>query len=85
MNKQEAMKKLTDAKHIFRYCWSNDYARDGFEEGINFALETVNKLDDPEKPVLTKEEAKWIKKLKARYISREDQLYIIARMRIRNF
>ena len=78
MNKQKVMKKLTDAKRLFRPCWSNDHARDGFEEGINFALETVNKLDEPEKPVLTKEEAEWVDKLTDFY-SLPDALYYITR------
>ena len=67
MNKQEVMKKLTDAKRLFRPCRSNDYARDGFEEGINFALETVYKLDEPEKPEVPQFVADWYEEHKINF------------------
>lgn len=84
MDKQEAMKALTDAKHTFRPCWSNDCARDGFEEGIDFAFGIVNKLDEPEKPTLTKEEAEWIEGLKEEqelrpFWTKYSMLYFITR------
>lgn len=63
MNKQEAMKILTDTKHDYEFCWSNDF-RTGFFEGIDCSLKTVKQIDEPEKPILTKEEAEWLEHLK---------------------
>ena len=63
MNKQEAMKILTDTKHDYEFCWSNDF-RTGFFEGIDCSLKTIKQIDEPEKPILTKEEAEWLEHLK---------------------
>lgn len=63
MNKQEVMKILTDTKHDYEFCWSNDF-RTGFTEGINCSLKAINQLNEPEKPILTKEEAEWLEGLK---------------------
>lgn len=63
MNKQEVMKILTDTKHDYEFCWSDDF-RTGFIEGINCSLKAINQLDEPEKPILTKEEAEWLEGLK---------------------
>lgn len=49
MNKQEAMKILTDTKHDYEFCWSNDF-RTGFFEGIDCSLKTIKQLDEPVKP-----------------------------------
>ncbi|QIM45749.1 DUF1642 domain-containing protein [Streptococcus ruminicola] len=75
MNKQETVKGIEDEKIL----GFTTYEDERYNEGLITALSYVEAIDEPEKPVLTKEEAKWIKKLKARYISRENQLYIITR------
>lgn len=78
MNKQEVIEKLQGMKRVVEEGDKGSYNK-GLINALTYALNVTNQLDEPEKPVLTKEEAKWIKKLKARYISRENQLYIITR------
>ena len=78
MNKQEAIEKLQGMKQVVEKGDKGSYNK-GLINALTYALNVTKQLDEPEKPVLTKEEAKWIKKLKARYISRENQLYIITR------
>lgn len=58
MNKQEAMKILTDTKHDYEFCWSNDF-RTGFFEGVDCSLKTIKQIDEPEKPVVPQFVADW--------------------------
>ena len=60
MNKQEAIEKIENAIPDFLL---NDFQR-GKETGLTYALELVEELDEPEKPVLSKEEAEWLEHLK---------------------
>lgn len=77
MNKQEIMNFLNE--EIKNHQAKDTPFQRGYRIAAKRAREAFEQLDEPEKPVLTKDEAKWIKKLKARYISRENQLYIITR------
>lgn len=74
MNKQEAIDEIENA--IPDYIL-NDYQR-GKETGLSYALELVEELDEPEKPVLSKEEAEWLEQLK-KVKSFLNCLYIITR------
>ena len=60
MKKQEVIDEIENA--IPDYIL-NDYQR-GKEAGLTYALELVEELDEPEKPVLSKEEAEWLEHLK---------------------
>lgn len=60
MKKQEVIDEIENA--IPDYIL-NDYQR-GKETGLTYALELVKELDEPEKPVLSKEEAEWLEHLK---------------------
>lgn len=79
MNKQEAIDDIENAIPDFLL---NDYQR-GKEAGLSYALELVEELDEPEKPVLSKEEAEWleglIKFVKSCGQSIYDTLYYITR------
>ncbi len=74
MNKQEAIKKIEELKK-----YSCGALGDGWISlGIDKALNVVKQLDEPEKVVLTKEEAEWVDKLTDFY-SLSDALYYITR------
>lgn len=60
MKKQEVIDEIENA--IPDYIL-NDFQR-GKETGLSYALELVEELDEPEKPVLSKEEAEWLEQLK---------------------
>lgn len=75
MNKQEVIEKIENEIPDFIL---NDYHR-GRETGLTYALELVEELDEPEKPVLSKKEAVWLVKLQSFYKQREDQLYVVTR------
>lgn len=60
MNKQEVIDDIENAIPDFIL---NDYQR-GKEAGLSYALELVEELDEPEKVVLSKEEAEWLEHLK---------------------
>lgn len=60
MNKQEVIDEIENAIPDFLL---NDFQR-GKEAGLTYALELVKELDEPEKPVLSKEEAEWLEHLK---------------------
>lgn len=60
MNKQEVIEEIENAIPDFVL---NDFQR-GKETGLTYALELVEELDEPEKPILTKEEAEWLEGLK---------------------
>nr|WP_317430315.1 hypothetical protein [Streptococcus lutetiensis] len=64
MNKQEAIEKLkSKAKsHWLDEAVYGDNSVKAIE--LNMAIDIVNQIDEPEKPVLTKEEAEWIEKLR---------------------
>lgn len=75
MNKQEAIEKL-QSEAVNHYSETSGWVK---KIKLDIVTDIVNQINEPEKPVLTKAEAEWIKKLKARYISRENQLHIITR------
>ena len=60
MNKQEAIEKIEELKKYFCGALGDDW----INLGIDKALNVVKQLDEPEKPVLTKEEAEWVDGLK---------------------
>ena len=60
MNKQEVIDEIENAIPDFIL---NDFQR-GKETGLTYALELVNQLDEPEKPVVPKFVAEWIKSQK---------------------
>lgn len=60
MNKQEVMKILTDTKHDYEFCWSDDFLT-GFIEGINCSLKAINQLDESVKPIVPPYIDTWIK------------------------
>nr|WP_205397299.1 DUF1642 domain-containing protein [Streptococcus lutetiensis] len=74
MNKQEAIEKIEELKKLS--CGALGY--DWISLGIDKALNVVKQLDEPEKTVLTKEEAEWVDKLTDFY-SLPDALYYITR------
>lgn len=74
MNKQEVIDEIENAIPDFIL---NDYQR-GKEASLTYALELVEQLDEPEKPVLSKEEAEWLERLK-KAKSFLNCLYIITR------
>lgn len=74
MNKQEVIDDIENAIPDFIL---NDYQR-GKEAGLSYALELVEELDEPEKAVLSKEEAEWLERLK-KAKSFLNCLYIITR------
>lgn len=57
MNKQEVLKKIEASKSPFE----EDKA---FDNGLDRALAIAKQLDEPEKALLSKEEAKWLERLK---------------------
>jgi hypothetical protein len=79
MNKQEVIEEIKTCKSEYdsnsRDVWCYEK---GFEDARSSALNSINKLDEPEKPVLTKAEAEWIDKLTDFY-SLPDALYYITR------
>lgn len=74
MNKQEVIDDIENAIPDFIL---NDYQR-GKEAGLSYALELVEELDEPEKVVLSKEEAEWLERLK-KAKSFLNCLYVITR------
>lgn len=56
MNKQEAIDEIENAIPDFLL---NDFQR-GKETGLSYALELVNQLDEPEKPVVPQFVAEWL-------------------------
>lgn len=80
MNKQEVIDELENAIPDFIL---NDFQR-GKETGLTYALELVEELDEPKKPVLNKYEAEWIEGLKKEqelrpFCTRNSMLYFITR------
>lgn len=74
--KMRVNKRLTDELARIK-SFSSDFYK-GEQEGINFALYAINSIAEPEKPVLTKEEAEWVDKLTDVY-DVPDALYYITR------
>lgn len=74
MNKQEAIEKIKSEKILGGI---NSYGL-GYNEALDEAIYIVKQLDEPEKPVLSKEEAEWVDKLTNCY-SLSDALYYITR------
>lgn len=75
MNKQEAIEKIKSKKSV-ENCLSN-YGL-GYNEALDEAIHTINQINAPEKPVLTKEEAEWVDKLNESF-NLPDALYYITR------
>lgn len=75
LNKQEVIDEIENA--IPDYIL-NDFQR-GKETGLTYALELVEELDEPEKAVLSKEEAEWLEHLKLIAKSFLNCLYVITR------
>lgn len=74
MNKQEVIEKIEELKKYSCGALGDDW----INLGIDKALSVVKQLDEPEKVVLTKEEAEWVDKLTDFY-SLPDALYYITR------
>ena len=72
MNKQEVIEKVNKLKGCTTFVPENRWIRR--DEVLNI----IDQLEEPEKPVLTKEEAEWIDKLTDFY-SLPDALYYITR------
>ena len=66
MNKQEFQQKLKNMESVkdFTYTSAYDAHGKGFQEAKELALSYSESLDEPEKPVLSKEEAEWVEGLK---------------------
>jgi hypothetical protein len=74
--KMRVNKRLTDELARIK-SFSSDFHK-GEQEGINFALYAIDSIDEPEKPVLTEEEAEWVDKLTEPF-NTLDALYYITR------
>lgn len=74
MNKQEAIEKIEKEKSNLN-AWE-DLTRN---RALDDALAIVRKLDEPEKPVLSKAEAEWLERVKKVYVRQTDRLHIITR------
>lgn len=74
--KMRVKKRLTDELARIK-SFSSDFYK-GEQEGINFALYTIDSIDGPEKPVLTETEAEWVDKLTEPFDTL-DALYYITR------
>lgn len=74
MKKQEVIDDIENAIPDFLL---NDFQR-GKETGLSYALELVEQLDEPEKAVLSKEEAEWLEHLKL-IANSTNCLYVITR------
>ena len=61
MNKQEVIEKIK--RRIDYFSSERDYDR-GYRAALNSTLLFFRELDEPEKPVLSKEEAEWLEHLK---------------------
>lgn len=85
MNKQEVLEKVKklkpDEQNLHEYQPEEWEAfKDGFDDAKCYAELAVEKLDEPEKPVLTKEEAEWLESLEAlSWLNKYDALYYIVR------
>lgn len=76
MNKQEAIEKIEELKKYSCGALGDDW----ISLGIDKALNVVKQLDEPEKVVLTKEEAEWLEGLKElSWLNKYDALYYITR------
>ncbi|HCT82923.1 hypothetical protein Si064_00894 [Streptococcus infantarius subsp. infantarius] len=74
MNKKEAIEKIEKEKSNLN-AWE-DLTRN---HALDVALTIVKELDEPEKPVLSEGEDKWLKGLKITYPMQTDQLYFVSR------
>lgn len=80
MNKQEAIEGIKSEK----YNGVLTYEEEAYNNGLKDALRYVEKLDMPERPVLTKEEAEWIEGLKEEqkrrpFWTKHSMLYFVTR------
>lgn len=83
MNKQEVIKEVKtlkpDEQNLHEYQPEEWEAfKDGFDDAKCYAELAVEKLDEPEKPVLTKAEAEWVENL-TEFFDTPDALYYITR------
>lgn len=81
MNKQEAIEKIKGKTEYFKV--KKEYNR-GFRDGLNSSIPVIREIDEPEKPVLTKDEAEWVKGLKEEqerrpFWTKYSMLYFITR------
>lgn len=77
MNKQEAIEKLQGMKQVVEEGDKGSYNK-GLINALTYALNVTKQLDEPEKVVLTEEEAEWVDRLTDFY-SLPDALYYITR------
>lgn len=75
MNKQDV---LDYASEEIRTHQKNNYFQRGYRTAMRRAYDRVKQIDEPEKPVLSKEEAEWLERLK-KAKSFLNCLYIITR------
>lgn len=80
MNKQEAIEKIEELKKYSCGALGDDW----INLGIDKALSVVKQIDEPEKVVLTKEEAEWVEGLKKEqerrtFWTKYSMLYFITR------
>ena len=83
MNKQEVIEKVKtlkpDEQNLHEYQPEEWEAfKDGFDDAKCYAELAVEKLEEPEKPVLTKAEAEWVDHL-TEFFDTPDALYYITR------
>lgn len=78
MNIQEVIRKMYEEGLNCKPLKCASQYDKGYGNGIAFAINLLDKLDEPEKPVLTKKEAEWVDKLTDFY-SLPDALYYITR------
>lgn len=80
MNKQKVIDQLKESlsKMIENIEDENDFNK-GYRYATQHCFDIIKQLDEPEKPVLSKEEVVWLVKLQSFYKQREDQLYVATR------
>lgn len=66
MNKQEAIEKIDRALSLPRFICGYPY---DYEDGLRYAKDIINQIDEPEKPVIPQFVAEWIEKNKKRFPS----------------
>lgn len=66
MNKQEAIEKIDRALSLPRFIGGYPY---DYENCLRYAKDIINRIDEPEKPVVPKFVAEWIEKNKKRFPS----------------
>lgn len=78
MNKKEVIEKIENIKGLAVSDKTIDYRE--VMVPIGEVLNIINQLDEPEKPVLSKDEDEWLEKLKRKsWLTKYDLLYYITR------